>query len=154
MRAAAFRRLALTVAALSLATLTLAGGAVAAPSGPAAGSRPAAAACVPGAKACPIRITFERGAYSGQASSTLTGITSKRWFVVSARVGQSMIVIVKGAGPTRGIVHFPNGQSDGQPGGRVFDDQLPVSGNYRIEVTESQMAEAWRGRVTVLVVIY
>ena len=108
----------------------------------------------PGASACPIRITFARGAYSGQASSTLTGITSRRWFVVSARAGQSMIVIVKGAGPTRGIVHFPNGQSDGQPGGRVFDDQLPVSGNYRIEVSESQMAEAWRGRVTVIVVIY
>jgi hypothetical protein len=155
MRAAVARRLALTVAAVSVATMALAGGAVAAPSGPAAGSsRAAGAACVPGAKACPIRISFARGAYSGHASSTLTGITSNRWFVVRARANQSMIVIVKGAGPTRGIVHFPNGQFDGQPGGRIFDDRLPVSGNYRIEVTESPMAEAWRGRVTVIVVIY
>ena len=154
MNAATLRRWSLTVLGLMLATLALAGGAAAAPIGDPSLASPIEATCVRGTSRCPIRIAFERGAYSGQASSTLTGIRSKRWFVVNARAGQTMIVIVNGAGPTRGIVHFPNGQSDGQPGGRVFDDQLPVSGNYRIEVTESQMAEAWRGRVTVVVLIY
>ncbi len=121
---------------------------------PAAGAVPLAATCTPGASACPIRISFAPGAYSGQGHSTLTGISSERWFVVNARAGQTMIVIVKGAGATRGIVHFPNGTSSGQPGGRVFDDVLPVSGDYRIQVNESPMGEAWSGGVDVVVVIY
>jgi hypothetical protein len=111
-------------------------------------------ACVAGAAACPIRIRFAAGAYAGQARSRLTGINAEKWFVVNARAGQEMIVIVKGAGATRGTVHFPNGQQDGQPGGRVFDDTLPVSGDYRIRVTESLMGEAWNGRVDVIVVIF
>jgi hypothetical protein len=113
-----------------------------------------AAACSPGARACPIRIAFAAGAFSGQAHSRLTGISSKKWFVVSARAGQTMIVVVEGAGPTAGIVHFPGGQSNGQPGGRVFDGTLPASGDYRIRVTESQRAEAWSGRVDVVVLAY
>jgi hypothetical protein len=111
-------------------------------------------ACVAGAAACPIRIRFAAGAYAGQARSRLTGINAEKWFVVNARAGQGMIVIVKGAGATRGTVRFPNGEQDGQPGGRVFDGTLPVSGDYRIRVTESLMGEAWSGRVDVLVVIY
>ena len=116
--------------------------------------QPLAAACVPGRRACPIPITFERGAFSGQRSSRLTGITSERWFAVRARVGQTMVVVVDGAGPTRGIVYFPNGTQEGQPGGRIFDGHVPASGVIRIRVTESQMAEAWSGRVTVVVLIY
>ncbi len=111
-------------------------------------------ACTPGRSACPIPIRFALGAYSAQATSTLTGITSLRWFSVKARAGQTMIVLVEGRGPTRGEVRFPNGQVDGQPGGRVFDGPLPVTGTYRIRVTESQMGSAWRGPVTVVVLIY
>ena len=117
-------------------------------------TRPIAAACVPGRRACPIPIAFERGAFSGQRSSRLTGITSERWFAVRARAGQTLVVVVDGAGPTRGVVYFPNGQQDGQPGGRVYDGPAPVTGVYRIRVTESLMAEAWSGRITVVVLIY
>jgi hypothetical protein len=113
-----------------------------------------AATCTPGARACPIRITFASGAYSGQAHSTLTGIHSERWFVVNAHAEQTMIVIVKGAGATRGIVYFPDGTSRGQPGGRVFDEIVPATGDYRIRVTESPMGEGWSGGVDVVVVIY
>jgi hypothetical protein len=112
------------------------------------------AACTPGRSLCPIPIEFARGAFSGQATSTLTAITSQRWFSVEARAGQTMIVLVKGRGPTRGVVYFPNGRRDGQPGGRVFDGPLPLTGTYRIRVTESPMGTAWRGPVTVVVVIY
>jgi hypothetical protein len=113
-----------------------------------------AATCSPGAKACPIRISFASGAYSGQASAHMSNINSTRWFVVNARAGQHMIVIVKGAGPTRGIVYFPGGGYAGQPGGRVFDATLKTSGDYRIRVNESSMGEEWSGRVDVVVVIY
>jgi hypothetical protein len=116
--------------------------------------QPLAVACVPGRRACPIPIVFERGAFSGQRSSRLTGITSERWFAVRARAGQTMVVVVDGAGPTRGIVYFPNGTHEGQPGGRIFDGQVPASGVVRIRVSESPMGEAWSGRVTVVVLIY
>jgi hypothetical protein len=109
--------------------------------------------CTPGAHACPIRITFALGAYTAQGHSTLAGVSSAKWFSVSARAGQQMIVWIVGRGPTRGVVYFPNGQQDGQPGGRVFDGSLPVTGTYRIVVTEDSMAEAWSGRVDVVLLI-
>lgn len=117
-------------------------------------NNPSEATCVAGRKACPIRITFRTGAWSGERSATLTGITSERWFSVRARAGQTMLVVVKGAGPTRGTVTFRNGASGGQPGGRIFDGEVPVTGDVLIRVTESAMAEAWSGRVTVVVLIY
>ena len=114
----------------------------------------AAATCSPGTRACPIRITFARGAFSAQAHGQLTGIDSELWFVVDARATQSMVTVVEGAGATRGVVTFPNGQTEGQPGGRVFDGLLPASGDYRIRVTESPMGEGWSGRVDVVTLIY
>jgi len=122
--------------------------------GSAAPSPVAAAPCVRGAKACPIRIVFRRGGYTGQARSTLTGQGQERWFVVRAQAGQTMVVVVNGKGATGGTVYFPGGGQDGGPGGRVFDGTLPASGDYRIRVTESLMAEAWSGRVDVVVLIY
>jgi hypothetical protein len=113
-----------------------------------------AATCSPGARACPVRITFAPGAYSGQAGSQLTGIRAEQWFVVHARAGQTMIIVVRGHGPTRGTVFFPDGRSSGQPGGRVFDGRLPITGDYRIRVTESPMGEAWSGGVAVISMIY
>ena len=94
------------------------------------------------------------GSFLGQGHSQLLGIRSQRWFVVHARAGQTMIVIVEGRGPTRGTVFFPGGGSDGQPGGRVFDASVPRTGDYRIRVTESPMGQGWSGRVDVVVVIY
>jgi hypothetical protein len=113
-----------------------------------------AATCSKGTRACPIRITFAQGAFSAQAHGQLTSIDSELWFVVDARANQSMVAVVEGAGATRGVVTFPNGQTEGQPGGRVFDGVLPVSGEYKIHVTESPMGEGWSGRVDVVTLIY
>ena len=65
---------------------------------------------------------------------------------------QEVVVWVIGAGATRGTVSFPGGGGIGQPGGRIWDDRAPSTGDYRIKATESQMGEQWSGRVTVLVV--
>lgn len=110
------------------------------------------ASCSPGKSACPIRITFATGAYSSQASSSLHTINSKRWFVVGLKKNQEVVVWVIGAGPTRGIIKFPGGGQDGGPGGRIYDNQAPSTGDYKIQVTEDPMAEQWSGKVTVLVV--
>ena len=145
-----FRALVVTTAILAFA----AGPAIEARTGAAhATSRHAdPASCSPGHKSCPIRINFAPGAYSGQASSTLQTIDSKRWFVVGLHKNQEVVIWVIGAGPTRGIVKFPGGGQDGGPGGRIFDNQAPATGDYRIKATEDSMAEQWSGKVTVLVV--
>jgi hypothetical protein len=121
---------------------------------PSAKTAQPAATCSMGTRACPIRITFALGAFSAQAHGQLTGVNSELWFVVDARASQSMVAVVEGAGATRGILTFPNGRTEGQPGGRVFDGVLPTSGDYRIHVTESPMGEGWSGRVDVVTLIY
>jgi hypothetical protein len=148
------RSLARGLSLILLAVALLGMSAPAAATGTTARANVVTAACTIGSSTCPIRIAFRPGAYSGQGTSWLSGLSSSKWFVVRARAGQTMIVIVKGAGATRGIVYFPNGHHEGQPGGRVFDGLLPRSGDYRIRVSESLMGSAWSGRVDVLVVIY
>jgi hypothetical protein len=145
------------LAAATIATaLPLSVAAQPVPGGASAGAavRAAEAPCVRGSKACPIRIAFRHGKYTGQARSSLTGQGQERWFVVRATVGQTMVVVVNGKGATGGTVYFPGGGQDGGPGGRVFDGTLPTSGDYRIRVTESLMAEPWSGWVDVVVLIY
>jgi hypothetical protein len=111
------------------------------------------ASCTPGKKACPIRINFAPGAYSGQASSTLHTVFQKRWFVVSLQKHQEVTLWVIGAGPTRGIFYDPSGTAlSGGPGGRIYDDQVHATGDFKIQASESMMGEQWSGKVTVLVV--
>lgn len=49
-------------------------------------------------------------------------------------------------GATRGMIRFPSGEGTGQPGGLIYDDTLPETGDYRICIEESQMADPWRGK--------
>lgn len=147
--------------ALIMVAIATTGPALAGSAGPTQFAAPTAqvrgaAGCNPGRRACPIRISFDPGAFSGQAHSRLTGINSRKWFVVSARDGQTMIVVVqaKSGDATSGIVYFPEGGFSGQPGGRVFDESLPSTGDYLIRVAESQMGQAFESRVDVAVLIY
>jgi hypothetical protein len=91
------------------------------------------------------RIRFKPGATAARVRGTLKGAGDEALFVLRARSGQHMRVNISGAGPTRGVVTFPSGKQDGQPGGLIFDDVLTETGDYLIRVTESSMADAWRG---------
>src|SRR2546430_12425957 len=97
------------------------------------------------------RIYFTRGATQAAARGYLRGIRDEVNFVLRAKAGQHMRVEINGRGPTRGVVIFPSGKQDGGPGGVVFDDNLDESGDYRIRVTESSMANAWRGNFTLTI---
>lgn len=91
------------------------------------------------------RIRFKPGATVARVRGSLKGVGDEALFVLRARSGQHMRVNISGAGPTRGVVTFPSGKQDGQPGGIIFDDQLTETGDYSIRVTESSMADSWRG---------
>jgi hypothetical protein len=91
------------------------------------------------------RIKFKPGATVARVNGFLKGVNDEALFVLRARRGQHMRVKISGAGATRGVVTFPSGKEDGQPGGLIFDDDLTETGDYRIRVTESSMADEWRG---------
>src|ERR1700704_129875 len=103
------------------------------------------------AQKAPQRVYFARGATEARAAGYLRGIRGEVVFVLRAKAGQHMRVDIRGRGATRGMVIFPDGQQDGAPGGVVFDGILPVTGDYRIRVTESSMANAWSGPFTVII---
>lgn len=93
----------------------------------------------------PQRVYFARGATVARVTGYLRGIRDEAAFVLRAKAGQRMRVDIRGRGATRGVVIFPSGKQDGGPGGVVFDDNIDESGDYRIRVTESSMADEWRG---------
>jgi hypothetical protein len=97
------------------------------------------------------RIYFARGATQATARGYLRGVRDEVLFVLRAKAGQHMKVEIRGRGATRGVVMFPSGGQDGGPGGVVFDGILPDTGDYRIRVTESSMANTWRGNFTLIV---
>src|SRR5947207_5544872 len=98
------------------------------------------------AQKAPQRIYFARGATVARVTGYLRGINDEGLFVLRAKAGQHMRVEINGRGATRGVVIFPSGKQDGGPGGVVFDDNIDETGDYRIRITESSMADAWRGR--------
>ncbi len=97
------------------------------------------------AQKTPQRVTFPRGATVAHGTGYLRRVKDEAIFVLRARAGQHMRVEINGRGATRGVVIFPSGKQDGQPGGSIFDDNIHESGDYRIRVTESSMGDAWRG---------
>src|SRR5205807_7183071 len=99
----------------------------------------------------PTRINFARGATRATARGYLRGVRDEVFFVMRAQANQHMRVEINGRGATRGVVIFPSGKQDGGPGGVVFDDKIEETGDYRIRVTESSMADAWRGNFTVTI---
>ena len=101
----------------------------------------------------PRRIKFARHATVARATGYVRGVRDEVWFVLRAKSGQHMRIEIRGRGPTRGVVVFPSGKQDGGPGGLIYDGVIDESGDYKIRVTESSMAEGWRGRFTVTVKI-
>jgi hypothetical protein len=103
------------------------------------------------AQKAPQRVYFARGATQARVKGYLRGIRDEAVFVLRAQAGQHMRVEIQARGATRGMVIFPNGQQDGAPGGVFFDGSLPVTGDYRIRVTESSMADPWSGSFTLVI---
>ena len=99
----------------------------------------------------PRRIVFARGATVGRASGYLGGMRDRAFFVVRLNSGQHIRVEIIARGATRGVLIWPSGKQDGGPGGVIFDGDTDETGDYKISVGESMMAEPWRGPITVKV---
>jgi hypothetical protein len=99
------------------------------------------------------RIRFKPGATNARLRGRLKGVDDEAYFVLHAHAGQHMAVKIRGDGATRGIVYFPSGRQDGQPGGLIFDGDLDETGDYRILVEESKMADEWKGSFVLEVTI-
>jgi hypothetical protein len=97
----------------------------------------------------PQRIVFARGATVARATGYLRGNRDSAWFVLRASAGQHMRININARDATHGTVISPSGQQETQPGGVVFDGDLSETGDYKIGVSESPMANAWRGNFTV-----
>jgi hypothetical protein len=100
-----------------------------------------------------IAIHFKRGAYVAQVDGELTSMHDEISYIVSARAGQHMKIKVDAAGAVRGLITFPDGDSQGSPGDVFFDDVLPKSGTYHIDLRESPMGEEWQGKFTLTIEI-
>ena len=108
------------------------------------------------ASATTIPLAFAPGAYSGQASTTLSGWSSVRTFSFSAHQGQVLVLVTEARNGTRTVLRVAaTGKTiGGGPGGRVFDGLLPTTGTYLVEVRESPMGQPWSGQVSVVALIY
>jgi hypothetical protein len=99
----------------------------------------------------PRRIIFARGATVGRASGYLLGMRDRVFFVVRLNSGQHIRVEISSRGATRGVLIWPSGKQEGGPGGVIFDGDTDETGDYKISVGESMMADPWRGPITVKV---
>lgn len=100
------------------------------------------------------RIRFKPGATSARVEGHLSGMKDEARFVLKAKAGQHMRASITTAdGTTVGMLYFPSGKQDGQPGGLFFDGDLTETGDYRIGVSEHNMADAWKGHFTLVVEI-
>lgn len=97
------------------------------------------------------RIYFAPGATRAIARGYLRGVNDQADFVLRLKAGQNVRVEINGRGATRGVLIFPSGKQDGGPGGVIFDDKIDESGDYRVRVTESSMANSWRGSFTLTI---
>ncbi len=94
------------------------------------------------------RIHFRFGSFRGAVRGFLNPTCTNAFFILRARAGQRMRILLTSAGPAAGTVIFPNGSASGQPvgtRGAFFDGILPFTGDYRIQISESQMAQFWFG---------
>jgi hypothetical protein len=99
------------------------------------------------------RIVFARGATTARATGYLRGLRDSASFVLRASAGQHMRVEIAARGATHCGVFYPSGRGEVHPGGVVFDDTIDETGDYKIVVSESQMAEPWHGNFTVKIEI-
>jgi hypothetical protein len=104
----------------------------------------------------PQRISFSPNGYAGSVNYPLPLSCPEANFLISAKAGQRMVLVLTSPGAARAEVKSPDGMSDGSPagnGGVIFNKMLTSTGDYQIRISKSTTAEAWAGQIILTAVI-
>jgi hypothetical protein len=104
----------------------------------------------------PQRIAFSPNGYAGSVNYPLPLNCPEANFLISAKAGQRMVLVLTSPGAARSEVKAPDGISDGSPvgnGGVIFNKMLTSTGDYQIRISKSTMAESWAGQIILTAVI-
>jgi hypothetical protein len=104
----------------------------------------------------PQRISFSPNGYAGSVNYPLPLSCPEANFLISAKAGQRMVLVLTSPGAARAEIKAPDGVSDGSPvgnGGVIFNKMLTSTGDYQIRISKSTMAEPWAGQIILTAVI-
>jgi hypothetical protein len=104
----------------------------------------------------PQRIAFSPNGYAGSVNYPLPLNCPEANFLISAKAGQRMVLILTSPGAARAEIKSPDNTSDGSPvgnGGVIFNKMLTSTGDYQIRISKSTMAEPWAGQIILTAVI-
>jgi hypothetical protein len=103
----------------------------------------------------PIQIEFAPGSYGTTIDGEVTATVFQQSYAMQVSAGQVMIITFTGAGPMRGGVTAPAGQSgDGPYYGTGNTYTAPVNGVYIVYCGANTMAGApWTGGFTLAVLV-
>ena len=104
----------------------------------------------------PQRITVLPNGYASSVNYQLPASCTEANFLISAKTGQLMVLVLSSPGAARAEIKSPDGKSDGQPvgnGGVIFSKTLTITGDYKIRISKSLMAEPWAGQIILTVVV-
>lgn len=102
------------------------------------------------------RITFTAGSFGATVSGYSSLACPRASYVLRARAGQRMVVTVSSGGPMIGMVIVPNGglQSGYANTAAIFDNTLPVTGDYTIQLEQDTRYAGWEGQYSMTVSVY
>ncbi len=104
----------------------------------------------------PQRITIPPNGYASSLNYQLSAGCTEANFLISAKQGQLMVLVLSSPGAARAEIKSPDGKSDGQPvgnGGVIFNKTLTSTGEYKIRISKSLMAEPWAGQIILTAVV-
>lgn len=104
----------------------------------------------------PQRITVQPNGYASSMNYQLPASCTEANFLISAKQGQLMVLVLSSPGAARAEINSPDGKSDGQPvgnGGVIFSKTLSITGDYKIRISKSPMAEPWSGQIILTAVV-
>lgn len=109
-----------------------------------------------------IRVNFPAGSNEILLNGKINGFADKITYVVDAKQGQGLFARVianytnKNPNPNVYIdqIISPSGKADGPIGIKTLREyRITESGDWKIVIAESQMADAWKGEYTLQIVI-
>lgn len=104
---------------------------------------------ISGAQASDTPIRFAKGQISTTITGKLKPNVDEQWYRFNAEKGQyALINIAPPSGKNKatpetanvGVLHMPDGSQDGTKGGIIYQNCLPMTGEYQLRIARNLMA--------------